>query len=313
MTTIDKLTRTDTVSAGDVVPVYVQNQGDARGAAMSVLQAYMQANLTFPAIPTFTGVEQFSTQYAAPSSTGFSVQITNSSDNTHLILTPTAGFAAGTIVLPQVLNVVDKQTVLVNCTQTVTALTISPNGALAVTGGPTTLLAGDSFLLMYDLLTQSWYQIASTQNNYAAAVLTFLASATSANLRAALSDETGTGVAVFSTSPSLVTPNIGAATADSLQRGAIPFKTANFTLAATENWVICNGTGTITVTLPAPASFVGREVMLKTVAAFTVVSASANVSPLAGGAAGTAILAAVAGRWATLVSDGSNWVIMQSN
>ncbi len=98
----------------------------------------------------------------------------------------------------------------------------------------------------------------------------------------------------------------------SFGRGAPVTKVASFTLAATENWVICNGTGTITVTLPAASSWTGREVMLKTIAAFTVVSASSNVVPQAGGAAGTAILAASAGAWATLVSDGTNWVIMQS-
>lgn len=98
----------------------------------------------------------------------------------------------------------------------------------------------------------------------------------------------------------------------SFGRGAPVTKTGNFTLADTENWVICNGTGSITVTFPAASSWTGREVMIKTVAAQTVVSASSNVVPLAGGAAGTAILAASAGNWATLVSDGTNWVIMQA-
>ena len=96
-------------------------------------------------------------------------------------------------------------------------------------------------------------------------------------------------------------------------RGAPVTKTGNFTLAITENWLICNGTATITVTLPAASSWTGREVMLKTIAAFTVVSASSNVVPLAGGAAGTAILAATAGKYATLVSDGTNWIIMEAN
>lgn len=40
-------------------------------------------------------------------------------------------------------------------------------------------------------------------------VATFLATPSSANLAGALTDETGTGVAVFSTSPVLVTPNLG--------------------------------------------------------------------------------------------------------
>lgn len=90
-------------------------------------------------------------------------------------------------------------------------------------------------------------------------------------------------------------------------------KTADFTLGANENEVICNGSATITVTLPAASGWVGRKVRIKTIAAFTVVSASSDVVPLAGGAAGTAILAATAGKWAELVSDGTNWVVMAGN
>lgn len=90
-------------------------------------------------------------------------------------------------------------------------------------------------------------------------------------------------------------------------------KTGNFTLGSNENEVICNGTATITVTLPTASAWVGRKVRIKTVAAYTVVSASSNVVPLAGGAASTAILAATAGKWAELVSDGTNWVIMSGN
>ena len=46
--------------------------------------------------------------------------------------------------------------------------------------------------------------------------LSQFASTTSAQLAGVLSDETGTGVAVFATSPALTTPNIGAATGTSL-------------------------------------------------------------------------------------------------
>jgi hypothetical protein len=96
-------------------------------------------------------------------------------------------------------------------------------------------------------------------------------------------------------------------------RGAPVTKTGAFTVGIAENWLICNGTASITVTLPAASAWTGREIMLKTIAAFTVISASSNVVPLAGGAAGTAILAATAGKYATLVSDGTNWIIMQAN
>lgn len=87
-------------------------------------------------------------------------------------------------------------------------------------------------------------------------------------------------------------------------------KTGNFTLGANENEVICNGSASITATLPSAASWVGRKVRIKTIAAYTVVSASSNVAPITSATAGTAILAATAGKWAELVSDGTNWVTM---
>jgi len=91
-------------------------------------------------------------------------------------------------------------------------------------------------------------------------------------------------------------------------------KTTDFTLASLEDVVINNKAGsTCTVTLSSASAHTGRSVLIKTIQAQTVVSASSNVVPLVGGAAGTAILAAIAGRWAQLVSDGTNWIIMSSN
>ena len=90
-------------------------------------------------------------------------------------------------------------------------------------------------------------------------------------------------------------------------------KTTAFTLGANENEVICNGSASITATLPSASSWVGRRVRVKTIAAYTVISASSNVKPLDTDTAGTAILAATAGKWAEMVSDGSNWIIMAAN
>lgn len=90
-------------------------------------------------------------------------------------------------------------------------------------------------------------------------------------------------------------------------------KTADFTLADNEGWVINNKSGsTCTVTLPAASSSGGRAVTFKNLQAQTLVSASSNVAPIGSASPGTAILAASVGAWATLVSDGSNWVVMQS-
>jgi hypothetical protein len=90
-------------------------------------------------------------------------------------------------------------------------------------------------------------------------------------------------------------------------------KTADFTVAVGEAWLINNKSGsTCTVTLPAAASWIGRQLIFKNMQAQTLVSASSNVVPIDGTSAGTAILLAVVGNWATMVSDGTNWVIMQA-
>jgi len=90
-------------------------------------------------------------------------------------------------------------------------------------------------------------------------------------------------------------------------------KTADFTLAVTDSWVINNKSGsTCTVTLPAPSAYTGRQVVFKNMQPQLLVSASSNVVPLDGISAGTAILLDVVGNWATMVSDGTNWIIMQA-
>jgi hypothetical protein len=89
-------------------------------------------------------------------------------------------------------------------------------------------------------------------------------------------------------------------------------KTADFTVAAGETWIINNKSGSsCTVTLPAPSTSVGRVLHLQNYQAQTLVSASSNVVPLVGGSASTAILEAVAGDTCTLVSDGTNWLMTQ--
>lgn len=69
--------------------------------------------------------------------------------------------------------------------------------------------------------------------DFGANVGTFLATPSSANLAAAVTDETGSGVLVFATSPTLVTPTIGVATATSVNKVAItaPASSATLTIA----------------------------------------------------------------------------------
>jgi hypothetical protein len=154
--TINQLTRATVLSAGDLLAIFSTGDGDARALAISLLQDYLQANLDF------SNNGDYASQYAAPAASGFNVLITDGDEddtNVHLILTPLAGYAAGTITLPPKAGLVDKQEVLVNCTQAVTTLTIGLNGATAAVGAPTTLAANAFFRLKYDAVTFNWYRV----------------------------------------------------------------------------------------------------------------------------------------------------------
>jgi hypothetical protein len=181
-------------------------------------------------------------------------------------------------------------------------------------------------------------------------IATFLSTPSSANLKAAVTDETGSGALVFATSPTLVTPALGTVasgnisactstgmvltspvitggTIDGTPIGITSASTGKFTTLATNIVTNTNATYTVlatdhtiiqttagsTYTLPAASSFTGRRLHIVTQFAGAVISASSNVVPIAGGAAGTAILAATAGKYAILQSNGTNWIIVASN
>jgi len=150
MPTINQLSAVDQVVSSDQVPIYSSEQGDARKASMATLLAFFAGQIT--------ANDDKMTQYSAPSATGFNVQVNNDNLSVWLVLTPVAGYAAGTLTLPAVANCVDRQEILVNCTQAVTALTVAGNGA-TVTGAPTTLAANAYFRLRFDAVTNTWYRV----------------------------------------------------------------------------------------------------------------------------------------------------------
>lgn len=150
-----KLSQSNTVDSGDWVVLWKTNQGDYRGVSFSDFVAAVQGVIT-------VGRPEPDSQYAAPALTGFSVTIAGTApeNDVHLILTPSAGFANGTLVLPLATTCRDKQELTVNCTQTIGTLTITPNGATSVIGAPTAIAAAnDFFKLKYDLPTKNWYRV----------------------------------------------------------------------------------------------------------------------------------------------------------
>lgn len=88
-------------------------------------------------------------------------------------------------------------------------------------------------------------------------------------------------------------------------------KSANYTMLASDGNLTF--TAAATLTLLAASTCPGRMIVIRNTAAVAIISASANVIPLAGGGAGTAILAATAGKFAMLQSDGTNWQTMMAN
>ena len=145
---IERLSLLDTITASTYFAVNVNNQ-DYRTAAGTVAE-YIQAQ--------GAAGDGKVIQYAAPSSTGFTTNITDSSASVWLVLTPSGTLAAGTIVLPAVANCVENQEVLVASSQTVTALTVNTNGATIV-GAPTTISSGGFFTLRFEPVLKTWYRV----------------------------------------------------------------------------------------------------------------------------------------------------------
>jgi hypothetical protein len=198
MPTINQLPVLNTISSGDQLPVYSPNNGDARRTSIGSLLTFFQQSFASPTLAVNLFVP----------GTGFNITVpTPVSNDQWMLLQPAGTLATGTITLPLNTGVPDGTTVLITTTQEITSLTIALNGASAIYGTVSFLGAGTATAIRFYQPTNSWYQI-NADTVYGTNVQAFLATPSSANLRAAMTDETGTGVLVFGTSPTLATPTI---------------------------------------------------------------------------------------------------------
>lgn len=147
MNQISQENQVASVSQSDLIPVYSNRYGVTQNMAVSQLSDYI--------IGLIGGEQGIVQQYASPNATGFSINLT-STPNLWLIITPLAGYAAGTLVLPS--SPVNLQQFTVSCTQSVAALTVNGNGK-TVNGAPASLSANGTFTMRYDGVMQSWYLI----------------------------------------------------------------------------------------------------------------------------------------------------------
>ena len=206
MPTINQLPVLNVISSGDQLPVYSPNNGDARRTSIGSLLTFFQQSFASPTV---------SVNLYVPAS-GFNITVpTPVSEQQWMLLQPAGTLATGTITLPLNTGVPDGTTVLITSTQEITSLTIALNGASAIYGAVTSLAAGAATAIRFYQPTNSWYQIVAN-TIYAAGIQTFLATPSSANLRTAMTDETGTGLLVFNTSPTLITPVLGTVTSGNI-------------------------------------------------------------------------------------------------
>lgn len=140
------------LGSADAVVLFSNFLGCDASTTLANLVAWLQGQLT--------GTGSTITQYFAPNATGWSLLVAPpvNGENVFLLVTPVAGYAAGTITLPVQSTCIDGQSVIVSCTQAVTTLTVAGNGATAVNGAPTTLAANAFFRLRYDGPSKSWFR-----------------------------------------------------------------------------------------------------------------------------------------------------------
>ncbi len=151
MPTINQLSGISQVSGGDLLPVYVSNNGDARKVSITQLLQYFQQTFAAPTMATsiFTP------------GTGFNVAVpTPVSQQQWMLIQPAGTLASGTVTLPLNTQTPDGTEVLVTTTQQITAFTLAANGAAQLYGAPTTLAAQDNFRVRFVQATNSWYRIA---------------------------------------------------------------------------------------------------------------------------------------------------------
>lgn len=142
-------------AAGDMLLAFSAGNSDTRKMTLSALTAYILAQDT---TDDTTGLKQeYTTQYASPSATGFNIQVTDGSDNIWLIIKPTDDFLSGGITMPSTENAVDKQEVMVTHWRNVTSFTVLPNGDATDAGNyPISISGIQSFTMKYDAFYDIW-------------------------------------------------------------------------------------------------------------------------------------------------------------
>jgi hypothetical protein len=235
MTNINQLSSASSVTAGDLLPLWSSANSDTRKASVTLLQEYMQDNLTFTA-------GEFVVQYSAPAATGFSVALLANTNNQWLILTPLAAYAAGTITFPLSSAIADNQEILIFSTQAVTTLTLAGNGATIV-GAATGISQNGAVRFKYNLLANTWYVVDANNTSGQAMLATAQTFTAQQTLTSGLVLQSAAAASIAAVANAINTAN--------KVTGKCVFDTTNNRLmissgsAAASAWFIADGSGSV--------------------------------------------------------------------
>jgi len=127
-------------------------------------------------------------------------------------------------------------------------------------------------------------------------VATFLATPSSANLLAAVTDETGTGALVFATSPTLITPTLGVASATSYNGHTFTTGSSTFTGTAGQTYTFPTTSATL-ARIDAANVFTGVQTMTSPALTTPVISGVATGTGVSTTAVSTLVLRDASGNF----------------
>jgi hypothetical protein len=187
--------------------------------------------------------------------------------------------------------------------------TSSSQSIKIVGAGPTTgvtIVAGTAALVAWngvDFVTVAMMPTAG----YAAGILTFLTTPSSANLLAAVTDETGSGALVFGTSPTVNNPTVTNYVESVVAIGTV---TSTNTLALTNGTVqTATLTASTACTFTMPTATAGKSFVLLLKQAASTGNGTATFTSVKWGSSGAPTITATAGKMdiLTFIADGTNW------
>lgn len=154
MSTINELNSQDVLTVSDLLAIFSAANGEARKTSLNNLATFLNTIITV--------TDSKITQYAAPI-TGAKIIVNGlltsvTSNSVWLIITPAAAIASLTIQLPDAVTCIDRQEVLVNCTQAVTAVSWLCTGG-TIKGAPAAFVQNGTIKFRFDIVMKTWYGV----------------------------------------------------------------------------------------------------------------------------------------------------------